>query len=88
MATITLNLDARASALIENWVRAGHYASPEEVVEAGIHFVREQVEAGDWPLSPADIAAIQEGLDDVDAGRVIDLATVREEMRARFTRKS
>lgn len=48
MTDITLNLDDRATSLIDAWVRDGHYASAEEVVEAGLAFVRAQVEAPDW----------------------------------------
>lgn len=85
MTAITLNLDDGARTMIEDWVREGKYASSEEVVEAGIHFVREQMAADQWQPSAEDLAAIDEGLADIKAGRIHSIEEVRTYFRDRYT---
>ncbi len=61
-------------------VRDGHFASIEQAVEAGLRQI--QADMQDDDLSLEDWAAIDEGLADIDAGRVHDADEVFDELLA------
>ena len=61
--------------LVHEELAFGRYANEDEVLLAAMQALREQDET---------IAAIQEGLDDLEAGRVCPLATVDAELRAKY----
>lgn len=60
--------------LIHEELALGDYANEDEVLLAAMRALREQDET---------LAAIQEGLNDLDAGRVRPLADVDAELRAK-----
>lgn len=66
---------------IEEQVRAGHYASPEDVVEAAVAGLRDSTEA---ELDDDTIAAINEAEEQADRGEGVDLDTFRAHMEKRI----
>lgn len=68
---------------IEYMVRKGEYASPEDVVKAGIARMRGSDEDLDAERKRV-MAMIQVGLDDLDAGRSRDGEEVMRELRERY----
>ena len=87
MAT-QLNLDPETQEVLDDMVASGRFPSPEEAVREGLRLVSEQ----DGPdevldldaLDPDDRAAIERGLDDIDAGRVYPADQVFAELRERY----
>jgi antitoxin ParD1/3/4 len=65
-----IHLSEKQQAFIAAQVEAGVYKDANEVVAAGLHLLREETEA----LKQM----IQEGLDDVEAGRVHSYASAEE----------
>lgn len=61
-------LDPQDEAFIDEAVKSGPYASRAEVISDGLQLVRERDE---W-LAAVRVG-VQRGLDDVEAGRVVDL---------------
>lgn len=59
---------------IKQWMNTGQYASEDDVL-------REALRALKW--RDDEVAAIQEGIDDMEAGRVKPLREFDREMRAR-----
>ena len=84
--TITLSEEAEAHA--GAMVAEGRFKSMEQAIEAGLYSLRvgyidEPVDLDD--LSPADRAAVEEGLADIDAGRVLTSEEVFGPLLARLT---
>lgn len=84
MVAVTIELDERHAAMVDDWVREGLYASRAEVIAAGIHFVDREVREASWTPSPEDWDAINRGLDDVKAGRVRPADEVFDELLQRY----
>lgn len=61
-------LNPQDEAFIDEAVKSGRYASRAEVISDGLQLVREREE---WVARVR--AGVQRGLDDVAAGRVVDL---------------
>jgi predicted transcriptional regulator len=84
-SVITISDEARAAA--EQLVREGRYHSVDQAFEAGIHHLAawedEEVDLDD--LSPEDRAAVEEGLADIDAGRVLTSEEVFGPLIAKYT---
>ena len=80
MATM-VKLDDEWHAYAEDLVRGGHFESVEQAVEAGLRQIQADM---DDELSPEDWAAIDEGLADIDAGRVRDADEVFDELIAKL----
>ncbi len=66
MSTLRISLDADQDRFVEEQVRLGVYADAETVVRAGLDLLREDEAARTRRYH----ALIQEGLDDLAAGRV------------------
>jgi len=68
---MTVMLKPDTQRFVEEKVRSGEYASPEEAVNALLAFVQEQQK-----LTPEDIAELRAevdiGLKDADAGKFVD----------------
>jgi antitoxin ParD1/3/4 len=78
---MTISLTAELDEFVANQVRSGRYASNSEVIRAGLRALAEQ-----------DLRAwLQEGLDDLDAGRRVEaseaFARIRATLRPRKTAK-
>ncbi|PTS73898.1 hypothetical protein DBR17_17605 [Sphingomonas sp. HMWF008] len=81
MVAISEAAKARADAL----VLSGRYESIEHAIEAGLSQLDLEDDEVDLDaLSPEDRAAVEEGLADIAAGRVIPAEQVYAELRARF----
>lgn len=70
-------LDPQDEAFIDEAVRSGRYASRGEVISDGLQLVREREE---WLATVR--AGVQRGLDDVEAGRVVDLEEAFDQVEA------
>jgi antitoxin ParD1/3/4 len=69
---MTISLTAELDEFVANQVRSGRYASNSEVIRAGLRALAEQ-----------DLRAwLQEGLDDLDAGRRIEANEAFARIRA------
>jgi antitoxin ParD1/3/4 len=84
MATRNVSLTPALDAFIDECLRSGSYQNASEVARAGLRLLKRQVE--DEKLKLVKLrAAIQKGLDDVEAGRfeiVSDLARWFDELEA------
>lgn len=63
-------LPADLASFVEQQVAAGHFASPDAMIQAGLQLLRERQEKLDELR-----AAIQEGLDDFERGEYVSLET-------------
>lgn len=72
---MTLLIPDDINSRIEALVASGDHPSAEEVVRSAVSALERE---------RSEIAAMQEGLDDVEAGRVRPLAEVDAEIRAQF----
>jgi putative addiction module CopG family antidote len=80
---MNLSLNPEVQKFIEDRVRTGQYATPEEVVHTAIARLRREESAavGDDDLSDDDLAAIEEGLAQANRGEGRPWEEVREELR-------
>lgn len=67
---------------IEEQVRAGRFASPDEAIEASV--ARLMCEPGPDFLDDEDRAAIRESLAQIERGEVIDAKTFGEELKRKY----
>jgi predicted transcriptional regulator len=74
-------LSPETQKLLEDCMRKGSYSTPEETVRAALETL-DQVESYD-EIDDATLAAIEEGLAQVDSGEVRPLEEVRAEFRAK-----
>lgn len=81
MAT-QIRISEQTKAVADELVRQGRYASLDEVVAAGVHRLQIEDEGEDIP--PEHWAAIEEGLADIDAGRVHGAEEVFDRLRERY----
>lgn len=72
---MTLSLLRDVQQLIDEQVKAGHFPSPEAVVEAAIIEMRR----ADDQLDDQTIAAINEGLEQADRGEGVELDEFRSQ---------
>jgi antitoxin ParD1/3/4 len=70
-------LGPQDEAFIDEAVKSGRYASRAEVISDGLQLVREREE---WLTAVR--AGVQRGLDDVAAGRVVDLDEAFDQVEA------
>jgi antitoxin ParD1/3/4 len=70
-------LEPEDEAFIDEAVKSGRYASRLEVISDGLQLVREREE---WLATVR--AGVQRGLDDVAAGRVVDLDEAFDQVEA------
>jgi len=84
--TISVVISAAAKAHAEALVSSGRYESLEEAVEAAIWQLEEwdDEEVDLDSLSPEHRAAVEEGLADIEAGRVVDGETFFAELIAKY----
>ncbi|WP_242138458.1 hypothetical protein [Sphingomonas sp. TREG-RG-20F-R18-01] len=85
--TISVVISAAAKAHAEALVSSGRYESLEEAVEAAIWQLEawEDEEVDLDTLSPEHRAAVEEGLADIEAGRVIPADAVFDRLIAKYT---
>jgi antitoxin ParD1/3/4 len=86
--TISVTISDAAKARADALVLSGRYESIEQAIEAGLHYLQEGwidevVDLDD--LSPEDRAAVEEGLADSEAGRVIPADDVFDRLIAKYT---
>jgi len=75
-----LSLPPEVERLIEQRVSAGDYASPEEVVSAGVRALEQQRVFGDFAPGELD-ELLAEAERDIDQGDVLDADEVFAELR-------
>lgn len=68
----TIHLAERDAELIRFYVEGGRYASPSDVVSAGLQLLEEQDRDEQAKLERLRVEA-RKGLDDLDAGRYIEM---------------
>ena len=78
MATIVIELDDELRAYVDGLIESGRYGSTEEVVTAGVRLIQ----AEDGAFSAEDWAAIEKGLADDDAGKVVDAEELFDRLQA------
>ena len=81
--TTVITLDDDVQAKVESMVRSGRFASTEDAIRASVMLLHDDLL--DDELTPEDLAAIDEGLADIDAGRVVDAETVFERLTAKYS---
>ena len=77
---IQITVSPEVARLIEEQIRAGSFASPEEVVEAGV--IRLMLDEDE--LTEEDQAAIRESEEQLTRGEVRDWAEVAPELRRKY----
>jgi Arc/MetJ-type ribon-helix-helix transcriptional regulator len=81
---MVLSLRPEIQRFIDEQVKAGHFPSPEAVVEAAI--LELQVESADEEQIEAEtLAAIKRGRDQLDRGEGMDYAAVRANWKKRLS---
>lgn len=86
--TIMVAISEAAKADADALVSSGRFGTVEQAIEASLSFLREgwiDDEVDLDALSPEDRAAIEEGLADIEAGRVIDADEVFDRLIAKYT---
>lgn len=87
MSTVTVELDEKHSAILRALAdQAG--SDPSDVIGSALELLADAslFDEGQPPLSPEQIAAIEEGLAAAERGDVIPHEQVVAEMRAKFER--
>jgi Arc/MetJ-type ribon-helix-helix transcriptional regulator len=84
---MNLSLNADVQRFIEEKVRAGQYATPEDVIHTAIARLRTDEALGDHELDDEGLAAIEEGLAQANRGEGRPWDEVREELRAKYLSK-
>lgn len=82
---MNVSLTPELEALINSKVQSGMYNTASEVVREGLRLMQERDEIREKKLAALK-ADIQLGLDDIEAGRVVDGPTVMAELRQRLLR--
>ena len=83
MAT-AFQLDPMTEQLIDDLMASGRFAERADVVRHGITLAHRQAHNDPAPLDEATIAAIERGLADGEAGRVVPAEQVFDELRQRY----
>jgi antitoxin ParD1/3/4 len=76
---ISAELGEKLEAVVDDLVKNGRYNSKSEVLREGVRLVQEREAA----LRRLD-AALREGLDDIEAGRVYPAKDVFDELHAKY----
>jgi antitoxin ParD1/3/4 len=76
---ISAELGGKLESVVDELVRNGRYNSKSEVLREGVRLVQER----EARLAQLD-AAIQKGLDDVEAGRVVDADEVFDRLEKKY----
>ena len=76
---ISAELGEKLEAVVDDLVKNGRYNSKSEVLREGVRLVQEREAA----LRRLD-AALREGLDDIEAGRVYPAEDVFDELHAKY----
>ena len=83
------NFDAETIRELDDLVASGRFASPEAAVREGLRLIRKSNDADETvdldSLDPETRRAIEIGIADADAGRLIPIEDVRAEMKRRFS---
>ncbi len=78
--TMTVDLGPQLEQVVLELIAEGRYRSKSEVLREGVRLVQ------DREVRLAELkAAVEKGLDDVDAGRIHDLEDVAGELQARYS---
>ena len=85
--SISLSLRPDVQKFIEEKVRAGQYATPEDVVHEAIARLQSDEELAAEELDDETLAALEEADAQYDRGEFRDLNAVAEELRARFHKR-
>lgn len=85
--TTVVSINDEAKARADQLIRSGQYTSFDEVVRAALRestdgWIDQEIDLDD--LSPETRAAVEEGLADIEAGRVHDAEEVFAELRERY----
>lgn len=75
----SVNLGEQLETFISEAVKTGRYGSRSEVLREGVRLVQER-EA----LMARAMAALREGIDDIEAGRSEDLEVVADRLRRKY----
>jgi putative addiction module CopG family antidote len=84
---MNLSLSPEVRMFIEDRVRAGQYATPEDVVHEAIARLRSDEELAGEDLDDDTLGAIEESEQQFQRGEFRDLKDVAAELRARFPRR-
>lgn len=79
---LSITLPVEMAQAVHDKVRAGLYSSDSEIIREALDIWLEREQQ--WQELDA---AIAEGIEDIEAGRVRDLEEVRSELKARFKAK-
>jgi len=82
---MTISLNPKLRQYIEEQVRSGRFASPEEVVEAGL--ARLMLDPAPDELDDEDLAAIEESERQIERGEDRPWADVSAELRKKYLGK-
>jgi Arc/MetJ-type ribon-helix-helix transcriptional regulator len=82
---MNISIDADYERFIEEQVKAGRFSSSAEAVEAGIARLMLDPEAD--VLDEQDVADIQQSLEEIKRGDVVDAKVFHAEIRKRFINK-
>jgi putative addiction module CopG family antidote len=82
---MTISLSAKLRQYVEDQVRSGRFASPEEVVEAGL--ARLMLDPAPDDLDDEDLAAIEESERQIERGEDRRWADVSAELRRKYLGK-
>jgi len=82
-----ITLSGESARIVEDQLARGKYASADAVVEAALQLLEAREQADREELQRLR-QMIQEGADDLDAGRVVDGETVMRESRERLLAKA
>ena len=84
---MTIRLKPELEKFIQEQVKAGQYKSPDDAVNAAVARVQMEQELMDDDLSDEDIAAIEEGLAQIERGEGIPWEKVRDELEKKYLSK-
>lgn len=79
-----VHLESATVDALDRMVAIGRFGSRDEAIRTALHIVEEQDAAELGPLGAEEIAGIERGLADAEAGRLIPLEIVRANMKRRF----
>lgn len=82
---MNITINPEYERFIEEQVKAGRFASPAQALEAGI--ARLMLDADRDELDDRDVAEIQQSLEQIRRGEVIDASVFHAEIRKRFAGK-
>ena len=82
---MTISLSPDLKKYVEEQVKAGRFASPEEVVEADL--ARLMLDPLPDEIDEDDVAAIEESESQIDRGEDLDWAQVSAELRNKYLGK-